>query len=148
MVYCSLESLFLSNILKHCQTLTCYLKLWNYNVKNVNTAFSIVTMRKVVIIFFELGVKYFSFFGINHKTLHDYLFKTCSWWKQFYILIELLEGDTLYIKKNWKNRHVIRLVSSIWNSYNIREPYLFHSNTGISDFTIMQSFDEDHFVYR
>ena len=67
--------------LEHTETLPNidrYLKLWNYNVKNVNTAFSIVTMRKVVIIFFELGVKYFSFFGINHKTLHDYLFKTCS----------------------------------------------------------------------
>ena len=35
----------------------CYVSTWKYNIRrNVNSDFSIVIMRRVAIIFFELGV--------------------------------------------------------------------------------------------
>ena len=33
-----------------------FIKAWNYNIRGYNTSFSVVTMRRVAIIFFELEV--------------------------------------------------------------------------------------------
>ena len=49
-------------------------KTWNYNIRrNINSGFSIVTMRRVAtILFFELGVPKIFVQKFNLETLHDY----------------------------------------------------------------------------
>ena len=49
---------------------------WKYNIrKNVNSDFTIVAMRRVAIIFFELGVV--------KNLMIIFLYKNCAWLQQF-----------------------------------------------------------------
>ena len=56
---------------------------WKYNIrknnirKNVNSDFTIVTMRRVAIIFFELAVV--------KNLMIIFLYKNCAWLQQFYM---------------------------------------------------------------
>ena len=66
-------------------------------------------MRGVAIIYSELRVtKTFVQIFKLQGTLIIYLFKNCAWWQQVFTQI-----------------HANGLASSIFNSYNIREPYPF-----------------------
>ena len=78
-----------------------FIKAWNYNIRGYNTSFSVVTMRRVAIIFFELEVvkNLKENWKVSSKKFHTNvliarhfmiisLFKSCAWLQQFYISLE------------------------------------------------------------
>ena len=82
-------------------------KLWNYNIRRTaNSGFSIVTMRWVTIIFFELGVvkNFIQEFLMTRHFMIISLFKNCAWLWQLHLSIESFKRYMFY-KTFYKKFH-------------------------------------------